>query len=508
MDERYKAILDRHRQLLIKNIILTDEFYEMLQKERVLPDAMIKDVKEGSNQEEKNERLLNALLLRTSLTFRRFRDVLLKSGHHFLADLLWEEDLDTFTLDDNILQKFPNTFDKLTDDVKKKLVLFIDSKVREKALQITWRTTSIDRVTILRGRSLDFKNEKNLRENLDEQDKRLLHLKNEMCAKDERIRLLSIENQSIQREIDQLKYSHKKELEKQSNFNSANNSAILRLKEKFISFNESVIQMNQVVRNYLGDEPESYNTDPDNIKLSYLEKNLKRVLQNAKISQQIADNFMKEKQEVVKIFGKTTTKTSLKEIIEDYIDKEQKSKISLWRDIEKLADVIRGLPKTGILQKRVSNDSLATDFRFLKNYVATLRVEVEHLHKRMLWKDNQIRELSSDVESYKRQLPKIRISKTPPPSPESTYAMDVAYSRVDDYITSNSVNKPIETSIDGNNEFGLETYQTIPVHSSEFCLKNKKERHVVFSDLHKDTPSKKLSSTSYKYTDLATLPPV
>ncbi|XP_050410046.1 uncharacterized protein LOC126824737 isoform X2 [Patella vulgata] len=177
MDERYKAILDRHRQLLIKNIILTDEFYEMLQKERVLPDAMIKDVKEGSNQEEKNERLLNALLLRTSLTFRRFRDVLLKSGHHFLADLLWEEDLDTFTLDDNILQKFPNTFDKLTDDVKKKLVLFIDSKVREKALQITWRTTSIDRVTILRGRSLDFKNEKNLRENLDEQDKRVRSIK-------------------------------------------------------------------------------------------------------------------------------------------------------------------------------------------------------------------------------------------------------------------------------------------------------------------------------------------
>ncbi len=45
MDERYRGLMERNRVLLLKNIILTEEFYELLLKEKVLPHSMIADVK-------------------------------------------------------------------------------------------------------------------------------------------------------------------------------------------------------------------------------------------------------------------------------------------------------------------------------------------------------------------------------------------------------------------------------------------------------------------------------
>ncbi len=48
--------------------------------------------------------------------------------------------------------------------------------MREKALKIAWRTTSIDRVSILNTRSTNFKQEKTLRETIEEQDRQVSSL--------------------------------------------------------------------------------------------------------------------------------------------------------------------------------------------------------------------------------------------------------------------------------------------------------------------------------------------
>lgn len=37
--------MERNRTLLTKNLILTDDFYDLLLKEKVLPQSMIADVK-------------------------------------------------------------------------------------------------------------------------------------------------------------------------------------------------------------------------------------------------------------------------------------------------------------------------------------------------------------------------------------------------------------------------------------------------------------------------------
>ena len=44
MDEKHRRILDRNVFLLVKNMMLTEEFYDCLRQENVLPETMIKDI--------------------------------------------------------------------------------------------------------------------------------------------------------------------------------------------------------------------------------------------------------------------------------------------------------------------------------------------------------------------------------------------------------------------------------------------------------------------------------
>lgn len=45
MDDKQKDILDRNSGLLVGNIIVTDEFFQLLKAETVLPDTMIQDIR-------------------------------------------------------------------------------------------------------------------------------------------------------------------------------------------------------------------------------------------------------------------------------------------------------------------------------------------------------------------------------------------------------------------------------------------------------------------------------
>ena len=51
MEEKQRRILDRNFFLLVKNMVLTDEFYDCLRRENVVPETMIKDIEVSySNQ--------------------------------------------------------------------------------------------------------------------------------------------------------------------------------------------------------------------------------------------------------------------------------------------------------------------------------------------------------------------------------------------------------------------------------------------------------------------------
>jgi len=45
MEEKERNILERNQELLVRNIILSDEFFSLLQHYNVLPATMIADVK-------------------------------------------------------------------------------------------------------------------------------------------------------------------------------------------------------------------------------------------------------------------------------------------------------------------------------------------------------------------------------------------------------------------------------------------------------------------------------
>ena len=45
MDTRHRQIVDEYRNLIIKNLILTDEFYKVLVTHGVFTEGIIKDIK-------------------------------------------------------------------------------------------------------------------------------------------------------------------------------------------------------------------------------------------------------------------------------------------------------------------------------------------------------------------------------------------------------------------------------------------------------------------------------
>ena len=45
MEEKHKDVLDRNNDLLVKNIVLTNEFYQLIQEYQVIPATMVGDVK-------------------------------------------------------------------------------------------------------------------------------------------------------------------------------------------------------------------------------------------------------------------------------------------------------------------------------------------------------------------------------------------------------------------------------------------------------------------------------
>jgi predicted RNase H-like nuclease (RuvC/YqgF family) len=59
--------------------------------------------------------------------------------------------------------------------------------------------------------------------------------------------------EALERERDGARKRYKAELSVQARFNSANNNSILRLREKFVSFNEKIKSLNSLIEQFLSD---------------------------------------------------------------------------------------------------------------------------------------------------------------------------------------------------------------------------------------------------------------
>ena len=60
MDEKQRRILERNRCLLVNNIVLTEDFYQWLRRESVIPETMIKDI-----QVRPNKKMISVFLVKS-----------------------------------------------------------------------------------------------------------------------------------------------------------------------------------------------------------------------------------------------------------------------------------------------------------------------------------------------------------------------------------------------------------------------------------------------------------
>lgn len=163
----------------------------------------------------------------------------------------------------------------------------------------------------------------------------------------------------------------KDDLSKQSRFNAANNNSIMQLRERFDSFNERVRSVNVDVRRFL--EPEhlhEIDEDPDNVKMSLLERNVRKLIQVAKANVDSTSSNVTEKETVLSIL-KTTAKNktqTLSEIVQQYVDKQEKGKAALAKGLGHVLDIVRGSKFTAKVSMKPK-----TDLKWLKSQVAILR---------------------------------------------------------------------------------------------------------------------------------------
>lgn len=256
----------------------------------------------------------------------------------------------------------------------------------------------------------------------------------------EELRKRNIEIELMKREENERKKAYKTEISVQAKFNAANSNSLIKLKDRFSSFNGKIRAINGLLKGFIGESSNVSFDEADNVKLSVLEHKVKLVIEKARESRGLAHGVLDEQETIYRLLNTVPKRNEpLSETISKYIAREDKGKKNLFKELEKLRATLKGPSKVG------SSKTCVTDLKLLSNMAATIRVEIEHLQKRMLWKENQITSLRDENSSLKQPPP------SPPPlsssptsrssksgssfsSPESTYEMQQAYENVDDYL--------------------------------------------------------------------------
>jgi len=167
-----------------------------------------------------------------------------------------------------------------------------------------------------------------------------------------------------------MRTNFKEDLATQSRFNAANNSSIILLKDRFDNFNERVKTINVAIRRFLEPENVSIDDDADNVKLSMLEKNVRKLIQCARINLENTSTSISEKEAVLKILKTSSRERSqtLADVVQQYVEKQEKMKISIWKEIEHLLDVLRGKKYTAKVSTKPK-----TELKQMKSQIALLR---------------------------------------------------------------------------------------------------------------------------------------
>ena len=198
------------------------------------------------------------------------------------------------------------------------------------------------------------------------------HLRDEVTQLSEELKTRNKEIATLRRELEDIKLNFKEELATQTRFNAANNHSIIQLRQRFDNFNDRVKVLNVTVKGFLSDDDETEDEDDSsNFKISTLEMNVRKLLQFARVNVENTSSSLMERDAVLRMLKATSRQKhqTLSEVVKLYIEKQEKGKLALFHELERLLEVIRGRKAVG----KKHSQSEQVDLKMLKSQVATLR---------------------------------------------------------------------------------------------------------------------------------------
>ncbi|XP_076434826.1 uncharacterized protein LOC143274784 [Babylonia areolata] len=464
MDERNRDSLQRHHSFLMTHIFLTDDVIQLLSSEKILPETMIKDIQDGDTKEERNKRLLNALRLRGNKSYKRFRELMYRTGNFFVADLLWEEEEGPGLLidEEELTDKFSSLMHCMHDTQRRKLLHYLDAKIREKSLVLAWRERPAQRLESLGAKVVDFNQERGLRDTVAAQERKIKAQEGQLRAEEDKVRAVRLELSSLQQQVKVLRQDHVAQLATQSRFQDANMLTITRLKNRLSSCKTKVAELNRLMSTTLdggivgkekatprtGGEEEEVDGEEGEVKMEELEKHLHELLQQYHFEKGQARSGRTQRDEVLKLLNRGSSsstsgsggKDSLVSVVKEVLKHEQKHRAVVMRDIQRLSDTLRQVvpsstlappapvavnPQSGLTLGASPVDLATLDTKHFKNQLAMLRVEAEHIQKRFQWKDSETLSLRQELFAVKQRFHDYKIinsaARQPPPPASHTH---------------------------------------------------------------------------------------
>ena len=200
---------------------------------------------------------------------------------------------------------------------------------------------------------------------------KIQQLRDEVTKLSGEVKQREVEIDSIRKELEEMKENFKNDLATQSRFNAANNHSIIQLRQRFDDFSERVKYLNVAVKDFLEEEDQQIETNESNHKISVLEENVRRLLQVVRTNVDNASSNQMERDAILNMLKVTAKQKhqTLSEVVKVYIDKQEKGKVALLYEVDRLLDVIRG--KQPSVKSRPTPKQV--DLKLLKSQVATLR---------------------------------------------------------------------------------------------------------------------------------------
>lgn len=234
--------------------------------------------------------------------------------------------------------------------------------------------------------------------------------------------------------ISQSEVDHKESLSKQIRFNTANNSTITKLSERLAQFSRHVTELTSKLQQSMGEILKDHDVEvtytygsgilsdgnkgkpEDRRKMAELDSVISlllRVAQNFSHDIKEAESTRtKEKDTILALLGTNPREkdVSITDALRMFINKENKEKQHLLRDIQAISATLKedkgtksqnefkpaGVTFEGVSTSAISAGNVTFDSRLLRTTLGMLREEIQHISKRLQWKEAQIKALEEE----------------------------------------------------------------------------------------------------------------